>query len=46
MRDFFKGSEYEVSYGDVMLGPALFQDDMSRLCDGPVSSQMGKSKVK
>ena len=45
MRDFFKGSEYEVSYGDVMLGPALFQDDVSRLCDDPVSAQMGNDRM-
>jgi hypothetical protein len=45
VRDFFKGSEYEVSYGDVMLGPALFQDDVSRLCDDPVSAQMGNDRM-
>ena len=27
VRDFFEGSEYELSYGDVVLAPALFQDD-------------------
>ena len=34
-----------MSYGDVMLGPALFQDDVSRLCDDPVSVQMGNDRM-
>ena len=45
VRDFFTGSEYEVSYGDLMLGPALFQDDVSRLCEDPVSVQMGNDRM-
>ena len=45
VRDFFFDSEYEVSYGDLMLSPALFQDDVSRLCDDPVSVQMGNNKM-
>ena len=45
VRDFFIDSEYEVSYGDLMLSPALFQDDVSRLCDDPVSVQMGNNKM-
>jgi hypothetical protein len=28
-----------------MLGPALFQDDVSRLCDDPVSAQMGNDRM-
>ena len=45
VRDFFAGSEYEVSYGGLMLGPALFQDDVSRLCEDPVSAQMGNDRM-
>ena len=45
VRDFFQNSEHEVSYGDVMLGPALFQDDVARLCDDPVSAQIGNVKM-
>ena len=45
MVDFFKSSEYEVSYGDVRLHPALLQDDVSRLCDDPVSLQMGNDRM-
>jgi hypothetical protein len=43
--DFLKSSEYEVSYGDVRLHSALFQDDVSRLCDDPVSLQMGNDRM-
>ena len=43
--DFFKTSEYEVSYGDVCLLPALFQDDVSLLSDDPVSLQMGNDRM-
>ena len=45
VHDFFSNSEYEVSYGDVVLSPALFQDDVSRLCLDPVSAQMGNAKM-
>ena len=45
VRDFFADSEYEVSYGDVAMSPALFQDDVSRLCDDPVSVQMGNDRM-
>ena len=45
VREFFQNSEHEVSYGDVMLGPALFQDDVARLCDDPVSAQIGNDKM-
>ena len=43
--DFFADSEYEVSYGDVVLFPALFQDDVSRFCLDPVSAQMGNDRM-
>ena len=43
--DFFANSEYEVSYGDVVLRPALFQDDVSRFCEDPLSAQMGNDKM-
>ena len=45
VHDFFSDSEYEVSYGDLVLSPALFQDDVSRLCLDPVSAQMGNAKM-
>jgi hypothetical protein len=45
VKDFFKTSEYEVSYGDMSLSPTLFQDDISRLCLDPVSAQMGNDRV-
>ena len=44
--DFFADSEYEVSYGVVVLFPALFQYDVSRFCLGPVSAQMGNDRMK
>ena len=45
VRDFFATSEYEISYGDVMLFPALFQDDVSRMCLDAVSAQMGNDRM-
>ena len=45
VKDFFADSEYEVSYGDVALSPTLFQDDVSRLCEDPVSLQMGNDRM-
>ena len=45
VRDFFEGSEYELSYGDVVLAPALFQEDFSRMCDNHVSVQMGNDRM-
>ena len=45
VRDFFDGSEYELSYGDIVLAPALFQDDVSRMCDDPASVQMGNDRM-
>ena len=34
-----------MSYGDVALFPALFQDDVSRLCLDPVAAQMGNERM-
>ena len=45
VKDFFADSEYEVSYGDVALSPTLFQDVVSRLCEDPVSLQMGNDRM-
>ena len=45
VRDFFEGSEYELSYGDVVLAPALFQDDFSCMCDDQVSVQMDNDRM-
>ena len=42
--DFFRGSEYEVHYGDVALQPLLFQDDVARLSLDLDSIQMGNKK--
>ena len=39
--DFFSSSESEVSYGSFQLLPASFQDDLMRLCSGPLSAQSG-----
>ena len=45
VRDFFSSSEYEMTYGDVLLAPALFQDDVSRMCQDTVSAQMGNDRM-
>ena len=34
-----------MSYGDVLLSPALFQDDVSRMCQDPLSAQMGNDRM-
>ena len=43
--DFFKNSEHEVSYRDLLLNPALFQYDVSRMCLDPVSAKFGNDKM-
>ena len=45
IRDFFQFNEYEISYGDFLLSPAIFQDDVSRVCLDPVSAQFGNDKM-
>ena len=41
----FKHSAHEISYGEDMLMPLLFQDDISRMCDNAVSAQHGNELV-
>ena len=41
----FKHSTHEISYGEEMLKPLLFQDDISRMCDNPASAQHGNELV-
>ena len=45
VNDFFRDSEYEVSYGDVQLQPLLYQDDVARLADDVEAAQMGNDKM-
>ena len=45
IKDFFIDSEYEVTYGDIVLRPTLFRDDVSRICLDPVSAQMGNDRM-
>ena len=41
----FKHSAHEISYGEEMLKPLLFQDDISRMCDNAASAQHGNELV-
>jgi hypothetical protein len=34
-----------INIGDILLSPALFQDDVSRMCHDPVSAQMGNDRM-
>ena len=45
VRDFFTGSEAEVTFGDISLGPVLFQDDIARLALTVSSAQAGNMKM-
>ena len=44
VEDIFEISEYEMTYGKVVLSPALFQDDISHMCV-PVSLEMGNDQM-
>ena len=41
----FKHSSYEISYGEEMLNPLLFQDDIARVCDSIEAAQYGNELV-
>ena len=43
--DFFRDSEYEVSYGELSLQPLLYQDDVARLANDLESAQMGNNRM-
>ena len=45
MNDFFKDSEYEVSYVPVPIQPILYQDDVARMSLDLESAQMGNNKM-
>ena len=45
VRDFFSGSETEVTFAGVSLGPILFQDDVTRLSLTTADDQAGKTKM-
>ena len=45
VQEFFCDSEFEVAYVGLRLQPLLFQDDISRLADDPISVQAGNDKL-
>jgi hypothetical protein len=45
VNDFFCDSEYEVNYGEVVIQPLLYQDDVARLSMDLESVQMGNNKM-
>ena len=45
IRTFFKESLHEVKYGDIMMGPIIYQDDLARLAGNVVDAQAGIAKV-
>ena len=45
IRTFFKESLHEVKYGDIMMGPIIYQDDLARLAGNVVDAQAGIDKV-
>ena len=45
VREFFRNSEYEISYGGLQLGPMLYQDDVARMANDPSSVQFGNDKM-
>ena len=45
VRDCFKDSEYEVSYGGLGLGPVMYQDDVARLADSVEAAQAGNDRM-
>ena len=38
---YFKESEHEVCYGDIRMGPLIYQDDLSRVASSVTSAQAG-----
>ena len=45
IKDFLSNSEYEVSYGPLVLHPIQLLDDVSRFSYDPTSAQMGNDKI-
>ena len=45
VNDFFSGSEYEVSYAELVIQPLLYQNDVARLSTDLGSVQMGNTKM-
>ena len=45
VNDFFRDSEYEVSYGELSLQPLLYQDDMARRANDLESARMGNNRM-
>lgn len=45
VKDFFADSDEEVSYGDLLLRPLIFQDDVARLSEDRQSAQSGNDKM-
>ena len=45
IRTFFHESEHEVQYGDIEMGPIIYQDDLARLASSVVHAQAGIDKV-
>ena len=43
--NFFQSSKDEVSYAEVRLQPAMFQDDLARLCTTVQGAQAGNDKM-
>ena len=41
----FKNSAHELSYGDEMLNPLLFQDDIARVCDSVEAANHGNELI-
>ena len=41
----FKHSSFEISYGELMLNPLLFQDDIARICDSLEGAQHGNELI-
>ena len=42
---FFKNSIHEVSYGNIVMKPVIYQDDLARLASSVTSAQAGVDKV-
>ena len=45
VEDFFRNSEHEVNYGEIMLRPLLYQDDVARLSPDLRSAQEGNDRM-
>ena len=45
VRGYFANNDLEVSYGNVKMGPVLFQDDVARMAEDVESAQCGNDKM-